>query len=91
MTKNESIVAQVHEAPLTEILGPYMPLTHKGKITNLETEDFEMVPLQEVLMGAEGYVEKHPEGVDRGGYVPMIFWQGKKVYWDVVGGVWQQC
>jgi hypothetical protein len=47
------------------------PICKKGKITHLlrDGEDSSDVDLPE---GIEGYLESHPEGKDRGGYVPWL-------------------
>lgn len=64
------------------------PVTEKGKVVALENEDEERVPLPE---GVEGYVDQHPEGADRGGYVPVleISETGKKVFYSDVACEWQ--
>jgi hypothetical protein len=48
------------------------PTTEKGRVTGLSR--YHSGVLEEVPLpaGAEGYVDAHPEGSDRGGYVPWL-------------------
>ena len=87
-----AVVAEVHEVSLVKVLQDYCPVIDKGQLIALENrEDCEWMHLQEVLPGAEGYLEAHPEGADRGGYVPMVFLGKKAVYWDPSDTGWQRC
>jgi hypothetical protein len=43
----------------------------------------------------EGFLDEHPEGADRGGYVPWLRFSGSdsvySVYWYEPDGQWQDC
>jgi hypothetical protein len=65
------------------------PVIEKGKVVHLlrnpETENEEIVPLPE---GVEGYLEEHPEGADRGGYLPILTSGVAQIEYDSQSGTW---
>ena len=58
------------------------PFVNKGK-TTLRDKDCNDLDVE-----GEGYVDSHPEGEDRGGYVPYWNRNGIEVYWDENGEFW---
>jgi hypothetical protein len=65
------------------------PETDKGRVflvRDSETAEEETVPLPE---GCEGFVDEHPEGSDRGGYVPWVkLPSGAGVFYYEPSGEW---
>jgi uracil phosphoribosyltransferase len=74
---------------LLEYLTGVCPAVSKGVVTLMrekETEQEEVVPLPD---GAKAYVDSHPEGSDRGGYVPYVeLASGVSVYYYEGDGEW---
>jgi hypothetical protein len=82
------------------------PNVEKGQVESVEvTQDGSTKTLslgelatQLGFSGAEGYVDEHPEGSDRGGFVPTLFFFGKSegrkpenAFYDENGGEWTEC
>ena len=67
------------------------PNTERGKVT-LFKQDEEGDATEEKVVGfdGEGYVDEHPEGSDRGGFVP--YWEsgGEKAYHYEPDGEWYE-
>jgi hypothetical protein len=61
---------------LFELIDGYWPVISKGRVVGLENDEGEK-PLPD---GVVGYVDAHPEGSDRGGYVPFLETDGEQVY-----------
>ena len=65
------------------------PSTDSGKVVGLLRDDSELSDEELVALGLDpgdlGSVCEHPEGSDRGGYVPFV----GRVYYDENGGVWR--
>lgn len=74
---------------LLDFLKGLSPLAEKGRVSLVrEGEDGseEPAPLPE---GAAAYVDAHPEGADRGGYVPTVeLPDGTCAYWSEPDGFW---
>jgi hypothetical protein len=82
------------------------PDTAEGKVVSVDVgpgDSPEMLTLNELavrlgFVGADGYVDDHPEGSDRGGYVPTLFFHGasgsgvaQNVYYDECCCEWYEC
>ena len=76
-----------------------LPTCRKGQVTLVRTEyDAESCCWEETQTSQEdldkvgfleGYVEEHPEGSDRGGFVPTVYSKdGQTAYHDENAGVW---
>lgn len=76
--------------------------TEKGQVVSVDvgpTDSPETLTLAELAerlgySGAEGYLDDHPEGADRGGYVPTLFFLGdnaENVYYDDCCCEWHEC
>lgn len=73
-----------------------VPSCKRGKVTlqvvSPEDEDAYVKASAEVLERVgfkSGYVEAHPEGSDRGGYVPTVYSRDEEVaYYDENGDGW---
>jgi hypothetical protein len=39
----------------------------------------------------DGYLDSHPEGAGRGGYVPYVFSEGESAFYCDIEGVWFKC
>lgn len=62
------------------------PVCCKGQVSHLtDSETEEPVPLPE---GVEGYLDDHPEGSDRGGYVPFLYSGLHRIYYYEPDGAW---
>jgi len=85
---NMAAVALVHEFSLKKALEGYTQIVEKGKIVLLEDDNGEAKALEDVVPGGEGYLDEHPEGADRGGYVPTVFLGRNYMYWDKENGGW---
>jgi hypothetical protein len=74
---------------LLAFAGKAWPVIEKGKIVHLvrepETPETEIVPLPE---GVEGYLDEHPEGADRGGYLPTLKSGNAEIQYDDQTGIW---
>lgn len=73
-----------------------MPKCAKGRVSLVKyTEDDEYIPLTTDELRSidftEGYIEAHPEGVDRGGYVPTVHTANECAYYDENAGEWYKC
>jgi hypothetical protein len=69
------------------------PVVVKGQVVHLLRED-ENVDDQVVALpeGVEGWVEEHPEGSDRGGWVPVLVTEsGEKLFFDELETGWGGC
>jgi len=67
-----------------------VPSAQGGEI-ELETSDGDMatlVPLSDFGI-TEAYVAAHPEGSDRGGYVPTVFSPDGDAFYSETAGEWQ--
>lgn len=86
---------------LRKILSGWEPIVESGRILRLERSHFENydepqeedefgeeVELEKLIPGAVGSLEEHPEGSDRGGYVPTIHLDNRWTYWDEIDGQW---
>lgn len=82
-------VMAVHEVSLKKMLDGYSPVVRKGQVVELENDDGDRISLQLVVPEASGYLDAHPEGADRGGYVPMVFLGRQWTYWDSEDGSWR--
>lgn len=60
------------------------PDVNRGKVTLQDQDGNPLIPEVE----GEGYVDPHPEGSDRGGYVPYWERNGAQVYYDENGEGW---
>lgn len=73
-------------------VGPIWPVCSRGVVTGFDTEDGQRIDLGDLeLPGGpltEGYIEAHPEGSDRGGYVPTVFRGEEQAHYDENAGVW---
>lgn len=58
------------------------PEPNKGKV-NLEDQDGKPLEVE-----GEGWLDAHPEGSDRGGYVPYWVRGEERAYYDETGGEW---
>lgn len=57
------------------------PVCRKGQVT--------LEPLAPDELGiTDGYLHEHPEGSDRGGYVPTVFTASGSAYYDENAGEW---
>lgn len=76
----------MNEAQLLEFVENLTPATGRGQVTHLLTDDETTVPLPE---GVCGWLDEHPEGSDRGGYVPWLFLpDGTGIYYYEPDGEW---
>lgn len=71
-----------------------VPYCERGQVTlvkyDVNSRNYTNVP-QEVIdrLGVvEGYIDEHPEGSDRGGYVPTVFAGDDAAYYDENEGEW---
>jgi len=60
-----------------------LPQANEGKITLVDEGD------NEIEFEGHGYLDEHPEGADRGGYVPFWFQGDKTAMYDVTACEWQ--
>ena len=77
------------------------PEIAKGQIVQLTSDEgdlsFDQLAKRFGFLVCEGWLEEHPEGSDRGGYVPTLFfgqssdelYQGISVYHDENGDGWR--
>ena len=62
------------------------PVIKRGKVVRLRFKRKGKVSLPE---GVKGYLDEHPDGSDRGGYVPWLYLSnGNGVYYDLTEGEW---
>ena len=69
------------------------PKVSEGKVVGLfrygpDNETEIDVPMAEFGI-TDGYIDAHPEGSDRGGYVPFVFADKVSSHYDETGGDWQ--
>lgn len=77
----------MNEAELLKFVRRLTPVMECGEVKHLLTNDETVVPLPE---GVYGYLDSHPEGSDRGGYVPWLFGSGgASVYYYEPEGEWR--
>lgn len=81
------MVATLNVNELFEYVEGCWPVVSRGQVVELESDE-ERKPLPE---GVTGYVDAHPEGADRGGYVPFLETEsGKLIFYYGPAGEWQQ-
>jgi hypothetical protein len=73
-----------------------VPECAKGRVSLVRRDDSdEFIPLALEELSSigfiEDYVEEHPEGSDRGGYVPTIHTSDECAYYDESAGEWYMC
>lgn len=74
--------------------GGFTPETDEGAVTLVTEEDQSERPATEEELAdlgfARGYVDAHPEGADRGGWVPFVHGQnGAVVTWSEGSCQWE--
>jgi hypothetical protein len=81
--------AEAERQPLANVLNRrgFRPDVSTGRVVALMTEDDEKVDdsvlrILELDPANLGYLDAHPEGSDRGGYVPFVFRGEESAYWD---------
>ena len=69
-----------------------MPDCAKGQVYLMNDKYVPLTDDELKSMGfVEGYVEAHPEGADRGGYVPTVHTANECAYFDENAGEWYKC
>jgi hypothetical protein len=75
--------------------GPFIPVPSEGKIVSfyrlnefMRDDDDGQIPYTLADLGVDkGWLDEHPEGADRGGYVPFVFAGEAKAFFR--SGEWQ--
>lgn len=72
-------------------LKPYIPVLEEGKVVSFIKfdDDDDEVPFTLADLDVDkGWLDEHPEGADRGGYVPFVFAGEAKAFFH--SGEWQR-
>ena len=80
------------KAELKAYLKDCVPVVSRGKVSLVKETKLDEVEVEEqdwpLPDGAKAFLDQHPEGSDRGGYVPWVEVGAARVYYYEPDGEW---